>query len=287
MPKVSVIIPVYNVEKYLAQCLDSVVSQTLQDIEIICIADDSPDNSINILKEYAKKDHRIIVIQQRNRGSGGARNGGMSIATGEYIGFVDGDDWIESNYFEELYSAATKYNADIACCSFVRNYPSGKVSARYTAKSLKVYTSMQQKFDAAKIPRCCHVWNKIYHKQLLQKIKFDEHVAFEDVVFGVEAMYKCHRLVTVPGTKYHYRVNRKSITRAMDDKIRVDLLNARRKSVEFMQKHNIRCDEKFCMLRKVEYKIFNVPLLTIKEWHTYKRYYIFSAIKIFEKEVGV
>ena len=105
-PKVSIIIPVYNVEPFLARCLDSVVGQTLRGIEIICVDDGSPDRSIDILNRYAAQDDRIRVISQENRGLGGARNRGFDAATGEFILFVDSDDWIDPAYCERLYEAA-------------------------------------------------------------------------------------------------------------------------------------------------------------------------------------
>ena len=112
--KISIIVPVYNVEKYLERCLDSLINQTLKDIEIICINDGSTDNSSEILKEYAKKDSRIIIINQNNQGISVARNNGMNKAKGKYIGFVDSDDWVDLDFFEKLYKAAEKHNAQIA-----------------------------------------------------------------------------------------------------------------------------------------------------------------------------
>jgi glycosyltransferase involved in cell wall biosynthesis len=103
MPKVSIVIPVYNVEKYLRQCLDSVVNQTLKDIEIICVNDGSTDNSLQILEEYANKDDRIKIINKDNGGLSSARNAGLEIATGVYIGFVDSDDYIEIETYNEAY----------------------------------------------------------------------------------------------------------------------------------------------------------------------------------------
>ena len=97
MPKVSIILPVYNVEKYLSQCLDSIVNQTLKDFECICINDGSPDNSLAILKEYASKDSRIKIINQENKGQSSARNVGMNFSKGKYIAFIDSDDWISTD----------------------------------------------------------------------------------------------------------------------------------------------------------------------------------------------
>ena len=114
MPKVSVIIPVYNAKDYLGRCLDSVINQTLKDIEIICINDCSKDNSLEILKEYSSKDKRIKLINHKtNKGESAARNTGLDNAKGEYIAFLDNDDTIDSNFYEKLYKKATETNADI------------------------------------------------------------------------------------------------------------------------------------------------------------------------------
>ena len=122
----SIIVPVYNVENYLIRCLDSLVNQTLKEIEIICINDGSKDNSLNILEEYAKKDSRIIILNQENAGLSAARNAGMEIAKGEYIGFVDSDDWVDLDFFEKLYIAAKNNDCDIAVADFIREHPTKK-----------------------------------------------------------------------------------------------------------------------------------------------------------------
>ena len=122
MPKVSVIIPVYNVEKYLRECLDSVVNQTLKDIEIICINDGSPDNSLAILEEYAKKDSRIIVISQENSGVSTARNVGIDLAKGDYLYFIDADDYAEPDLLELSYQKALSTQCDIVNFGFFEHY---------------------------------------------------------------------------------------------------------------------------------------------------------------------
>ena len=115
MVKVSVIIPVYNVEPYLKQCMDSVVGQTLKDIEIICVDDGSTDNSLDILREYAAEDSRIQIIEQKNAGAGAARNNGMRYATGKYLSFLDSDDFFEPRMLEKAYDLAEKDQADLKC----------------------------------------------------------------------------------------------------------------------------------------------------------------------------
>lgn len=150
-PKVSIIIPVYNVEPFLARCLDSVVGQTLRGIEIICVDDGSPDRSIDILNRYAAQDDRIRVISQENRGLGGARNRGFDAATGEFILFVDSDDWIDPAYCERLYEAAREAEADIACASMLKIRPSySKWTIHYTEQ--QVAAEAQEKFRLCRCP---------------------------------------------------------------------------------------------------------------------------------------
>ena len=117
-PLISVIIPVYNVEKYLHQCLDSIINQTLKEIEIICVDDGSTDKSLEILKEYAKKDKRIIILQQQNQYAGVARNTGLKIAKGKYLSFLDSDDFFELNMLEEMYNKAEQDQSDIVICGW-------------------------------------------------------------------------------------------------------------------------------------------------------------------------
>ncbi len=121
MSKISVVIPVYNTEKYLRQCIDSVVNQTFKDIEIICVDDGSTDNSLEILKEYQKNDSRLIILQQNHIGAGEARNKGIEVAKGKYIGFLDSDDWFEPDMLEKMHQRATKFDADMVVCSS-KNY---------------------------------------------------------------------------------------------------------------------------------------------------------------------
>ena len=111
-PKISVIVPVYNVEKYLRKCIDSLTNQTLKDIEIILVNDGSTDNSGSIIDEYAKQDKRVIAIHKENGGQSSARNMGLDIAKGKYVGFIDSDDWIELDMYENMYLALVKGNAD-------------------------------------------------------------------------------------------------------------------------------------------------------------------------------
>ncbi|MCL2144785.1 MAG: glycosyltransferase [Endomicrobia bacterium] len=206
--KISVIIPVYNVEKYLRQCLDSVVNQTLGEIEIICINDGSTDASLEILREYAAKDKRIIVLDQKNSGQGTARNNGLAIAKGEYIGFVDSDDRISVDFCQVLYDAAKTKNADIAATGnavLFGNAYAGNNKDMGFDKPAVLKTINEKKNLAIKSGV---VWNKIYKKELIEKNK----IAFspskcigEDTIFNIIAVAAAKIIVCTMQCTYFYR----------------------------------------------------------------------------------
>ena len=128
MPKISVLVPIYNVEKYLEECLESIISQTLQDIEVICINDGSTDGSLKIIKKYAKNDPRFVIINKKNSGYGDSMNRGLAKATGEYIGIVESDDWVEKDMFESLYSLAKENEAEVVKSNFYNYFTSPEKS---------------------------------------------------------------------------------------------------------------------------------------------------------------
>ncbi|MDR1560941.1 MAG: glycosyltransferase [Holosporaceae bacterium] len=288
-PKVSVIIPIYNAEKFLARCLDSVVNQSLSDLEIICVNDGSTDHSLSILEKYSTLDKRITIVNQDNRGQGAARNSGMNIVKGEYIGFVDSDDWIDINYFEKLYNAAKKYSASIACCGIIRKYPFFRVRKKLDIKKEEIYSLTQDKYAITETPRKCYVYNKIYKRKDIEKhkIRFPEGVYFEDVFFTIRALYYLGPLVTVSDTVYYYWVNYESTTRQMHDKKQKDLITARTDFIEFSRSHHINCDEKYYIRSKIFYKLFGIPIIKVYEWETIKKYYLFSLIPVFEKRISL
>ena len=208
MVKVSVIIPIYNTELYIEKCLNSLINQTLNDIEIICVNDGSTDDSMVIVNSYAQKDSRIKVIEQPNLKQGAARNNGMKIATGEYIGFVDSDDWVDLDYFEKLYNAAKKYNVDIALATNVR-IGNKKTKKRLDIRKEEVFEGLQEKIDV------CHQWknecptNKIYRNSMLKtnEISWPEGCYCEDKLYTIKAIYYADGIVTVPNVNYYYYRN--------------------------------------------------------------------------------
>ncbi len=206
-PKVSVIIPVYNVEKYLRQCLDSVVSQTMHDIEIICVNDGSTDSSGRILEEYSLKDNRIVVINQENAGQSTARNKGLKIAAGEYIAFLDSDDYMEPDLCELAYNKAKQTGADIAMYFFdtfgedymnvsaIDNIPDDEIVIR------------DRKIDAVNDNNNV-IWNMLYNRLFLEKhdILFLENVIFEDVHFSIKCACLCNKISVLRKRLVHYRI---------------------------------------------------------------------------------
>jgi glycosyltransferase involved in cell wall biosynthesis len=286
---VSIIIPVYNVEQYLRKCLDSIINQTLKNIEIICVNDGSADNSAEILKEYAAKDSRIILINQENKGLGAARNKGMEVADGKYIGFIDSDDWVDENYFKAMYDAAEAYNADMACCGVVRVYRhKTKINIRIAEE--KLYTDIYSKLKVTQVPHKCFTVNKLYKKSKIEKhkLRFFEGMFLEDIPFTIRALFFLKSLVTVPEANYYYRVNYRSLTRTPNtDKKQLDILEIRKDFINFIKKNNIKCEEKYYIQSRTVYKLFGITLMAICKWETINKYYLFGFIFIFEKRVSL
>ena len=214
-PKISVIIPVYNVEKYLRECLDSVVNQTMRDIEIICVNDGSTDNSLDILKEYATKDDRIIVINQTNGWLSAARNSGLKIAKGEYIQFVDSDDYLELNACETAYKYALQYNADVVVWGY-KNFPEqvGNVkNKRGTGLKYKKVNVFHGGLRSGRHLCRNAVWYKLYRHEIIKGCYFPEWIrCIEDEHFNFQVDKKINILVQIPEQLYNYRLNLNSIT---------------------------------------------------------------------------
>lgn len=210
-PKVSVIVPIYNVEKYLNKCIDSIIEQSLREIEIILVDDGSTDNSGAIAEMYAQKDSRVKVIHKENGGQGSARNYGIEVAQGKYIGFIDSDDWIDLNMYEELYIAAEKENADIAVCNrkvFDEN------------NNLKTIVNVSERIiDINKVnivdyvierlfyPHTVVVYNKIFKKSIISNndISFKEvkEVGSEDTLFNYEVLLHVKKIIEVNSTNHN------------------------------------------------------------------------------------
>ena len=211
VPKISIIIPIYKVEKYLRFCLDSLCVQTLKDIEIICVNDGSPDNCGEILNEYQKKDKRFYILNQENLGSGPARNNGLDHAKGEFVGFVDPDDWVAPNYFEILYNRATICSADISATANIIKVHKYQTKKSVGFQSEKIIVSDQKRKNL--IYRSGVIWNKVFKKKLVDKynIRFAETKSTgQDNPFNIIALATANKIATTTMGTYFYRVRSES-----------------------------------------------------------------------------
>lgn len=209
MPKVSIIVPVYNVEKYLPECLDSIICQTLSDIEIVCINDGSPDNSLSILKDYAAKDSRIIIIDKENEGVGKARNDGMKAATSEFIAFMDSDDYYPSNdVLEKLYNAAKENNVNVVGGRRIMLFEDGsKQQCLYPFTDSEIEFFASGKTSYKDFGYDYGYWQFIYNRKMLidNNCFFPPYRRFQDPPFFVNAMILAKEFYAVDIDSYCYR----------------------------------------------------------------------------------
>ena len=202
---ISVIVPVYKVEPLLAKCIDSICAQTYQNLEIILVDDGSPDNCGAICDEYAEKDNRIRVIHQQNAGLAGARNSGLEIANGDYIGYVDSDDHIAPDMYEILLKNIEETGADIAICGRYMEFESGKLVRMFHYPDRQVMDSheavkrflLSDGFDAA-------AWDKLYRKEIWEDMRYPLHYVSEDVPVTSRLLAKAKKVVHCGSPLYYY-----------------------------------------------------------------------------------
>ncbi|MCM1371292.1 MAG: glycosyltransferase [Clostridium sp.] len=216
MVKVSIIVPVYNVEKYLDKCLNSLINQTLRDIEIIIVNDGTKDNSQVIIDKYVEKDKRIKSYIKENGGLSDARNYGMKYAIGEYIGFVDSDDYVENDMFEKMYNKAVSNNFDIVTCDL--NYVYDKKIKRC---SCNINNDLLNKEDIKKNMIYIYptAWNKIYKKSKFSHFDFKKGVWYEDVEFMYRILPYISSIGVVHETLYQYVQRPGAISKTYNNKI--------------------------------------------------------------------
>lgn len=225
MKLVSIIVPIYNAQNDLARCLDSLLEQTLEDIEIILINDGSKDNSLEICKAYAQKDSRVILIDQINSGVSSARNAGLDRATGQYVGFVDPDDWVEPNMYEVMYEKITTLGCHVCVCNYYKDDKNNSTPKRFKTKKevldkeeiIDVVVSNMVGADDI-MPHYNYVmgcvWRCLYSRAFIEmhQLRFEVGVGImEDLVFNVRGLLKADKMCIIPEFLYHYVQNPKSI----------------------------------------------------------------------------
>lgn len=256
-PKLSVIVPVYNVEKYLEKCLNSIINQSYRNLEIICVNDGSTDNSLTILKAYEKKDPRIILIDKENGGLSSARNVGLDVASGEYITFVDSDDYIALNTYE---LCLNKFNDEVDFVSYSFQYV-------YTDLTDIKFNSFNQKYVG--LHKCnatiildnsfwVAVWSKIFRKKIIDKycIRFPEGLIFEDILFSYEYYFISNNAYFLQDNLYYYVQRSDSImgqTRKTKPGVAIDFLHINLMLLSFLKNMNLFNKHKHVYIRLLIY----------------------------------
>lgn len=207
MIKISIIIPIYNAEQYLEQCLESVINQSLKEIEIICVNDGSIDNSLRILEKYSRKDNRIIIINQENEGSSKARNKALEVARGEYCLNIDSDDWIEQGYFETMYEKAKKENLDMLVSDIVLVSSNGREILKDIQMSDEKLINGNQWVELfLKHEAMGYTWNKLIKRKSIGTLNYNENIfCWEDVNFLMKLALNCNKIGKLNKSFYNYR----------------------------------------------------------------------------------
>lgn len=235
-PLISVIVPVYNTERYLMDCLNSICRQTYCNLEIIAVNDGSTDGSEKILYQYCQQDTRVHVVNQENEGLSAARNTGLACANGEYVLFVDSDDWIDDCTCEEAIRAIKSTDTDVVMWSYVREYPSVSKPVYLFGPTAHIWNEtdialLYQQFiglqgeqlkEPQKVDSIVTAWGKLYRKSILEGVQFVDTkiIGTEDALFNIQVFSRVQRAVYIPNLFSHYRkTNTESLTRKYKDQL--------------------------------------------------------------------
>lgn len=279
---ISVIVPIYNVENYLRRCVDSIINQTYKNLEIILVDDGSPDNCGEICDEYKKVDSRIVVIHKRNGGLSDARNTGLEIMHGEYVIFIDSDDYFEDNAIEVMLDMAEKQNADLVIADIRSINENGEIlnegKGQYTFQNGRIFSPE----EAAKIFAQLDwgAWNKLYKKNVHEKIYFPKGKIHEDEAIMFEIFHQCHKIVYTNYRLYNYLKREGSITGVGYSLKKMDWFEAWVNNLKYVQKYFPE-SEKMVMKKLVMVAIYNLDnLLKIQSLEREK------AISLIRKELS-
>lgn len=321
MPKISVIIPVYNVEKFLSRCLDSVLAQTFEDFEVVCINDGSTDRSGEILKEYAKIDGRIRVYRQKNRGLSVARNNGLNYSNGEYIYFLDSDDTIHPQCLEIIYFFSTKYDAELVQFrqmdySIKNGLDSNPFVKNIDIKSIKIYETNKPVFlgtHKGEYKIEFTATSKLYKRSLLDNVDFIPNIHFEDYPHTLAVLAKNPKTIVLNAVLYYYTVNPESIFHQKNTPQQIkdymtgisyiiEVYKNKKEELSFLAKDLIpnlleqqrrRCRKADKAVKKEMYKVFAEELrmleirnLLVRKYIRIYRYFLYKILmKIYQEKV--
>ncbi len=230
LPLISVVIPVYNREKYIKNCLDIMMSQSYKNLEIIVVNDGSTDGSVDIIQQYSIVK---LINLKKNRGQSVARNIGMDNANGKYIHFMDDDDEINTTFYENLVKASEKNNADMACCGIIHQKSKGKTQL---FKKEKSYTSLKEKLQVTYVGKWGYSVRYLFKSEFLRKnnLKFEEGRLVEDLPFSFQAVFYANKIITVPNAEYLYVFNPNSSLNTTDKETQKKRRTGRKYAKEFV-----------------------------------------------------
>lgn len=237
---ISVIVPVYNVADYLEECVNSLVDQTKDNIEIILVDDGSTDSSKEICNKVAQRYDNIKVIHKVNGGLSSARNAGIDIANGRYLAFVDSDDWVHKDMLKVMFELATKNDADIVQCDFLRVNSIEQINNIDDNSDYKILSNIESlcELHEETYVNTILAWNKIYRKELFDEIRYPNGKIHEDELTTYKLIYKANKIIKTNRVLYYYRYNTNSITTANFSEKKLSALEALEERINFMKKIN-------------------------------------------------
>lgn len=273
-PTISIILPVHNTSSYLEECLNSIHNQSFKNYELICVDDGSLDNSYEILKKYEKIITNCKVIHQSNQGVASARNEGLRNVNGDYIVFIDSDDFIEYNYLERLYNESCNTNADVVICNFYRYYDNSKLKLPVVCKKSSGIYSNYHILKSLIPDNLIHsyLWNKLWKKELFYNIEFPS-IKYEDISIMCDLFYKAKKVSIISDRLYYYRIRKTSIVRNYSISTQNDYVKAYGFIRLFLKEKNIYDKFKFSFALlsiKVFFVMLFINIFLISEYKSLK-----------------
>lgn len=267
---ISIIIPVYNVEQYIDRCIKSVLTQTYRNLQIIIVNDGSKDSSVDKIIEYQMKDSRIEIYQKDNGGLSSARNYGLKYVKGDFVCFIDSDDWVSKRYIEVLYNEIVYKNADIACAGFVYVHKNKNKKLKYPMKKLCLNRNEAITVLCEGKWMTNHVWNKLYNIKLFSDIYFEEGRCFEDIYIMHELFDKANRIACVNTSVYFYFMRENSIIHEAKPQNEADIF------IGYLKRYNYLKNDKH-------------KRITLKycAWSCYKLLYLVNNDRVRESDIAI
>lgn len=286
---ISIIVPVYNIEKYIEKCIRSIISQTYQNLEIILVDDGSTDKSGKICDKYAQIDTRIFVIHKKNEGLSDARNSGLEVCKGRYIGFIDGDDWIANDMYEFLHRTLTEYQADIAVCGHYIEDDEGVYDSECSDGSLIIYNCRDAVCTVVEDKEIhSYAWDKLYKRELFDGIRYPAGRYVQDIFTTYKVFGKASKVVCNNQPKYYYYQRKNSIQRTRGSKLNWDQFCAYRERLSSLEEDYSELRE-LLITTLVAFGIaaYNCLLLkqTISEEEKLQKVEMLQTIQMYKKEI--